>query len=75
MKIIKTSLPNDSVLNTSQKNYDFSDSFEGVFKDSQNIKTIKNKGWFFLILNWIFTFGDLFNWNLGDLTLLNEFIG
>tara|TARA_Y100000766_G_scaffold277950_1_gene284074 strand:- start:280 stop:435 length:156 start_codon:yes stop_codon:yes gene_type:complete len=51
MKIIKTSLPNDSVLNTSQKNYDFSDSFEGVFKDSQNIKTIKNKGWFFLILN------------------------
>ena len=43
MKIIKTSLPNNSVLNTSQKNYDFSDSFESVFKDSQNIKTIKKK--------------------------------
>tara|TARA_B100000674_G_C37619221_1_gene813493 strand:- start:164 stop:754 length:591 start_codon:yes stop_codon:yes gene_type:complete len=44
MKIIKTSLPNNSVLNTSQKNYDFSDSFESVFKDSQNTINITEIG-------------------------------
>ena len=44
MKIIKTSLPKGSVLNTSQKEYDFSDSFEGVFKDNQNTINITEIG-------------------------------
>tara|TARA_B100001173_G_C15992235_1_gene549488 strand:+ start:382 stop:933 length:552 start_codon:yes stop_codon:yes gene_type:complete len=44
MEVRKRSLPNGSVLNTSQKEYDFSDSFEGVFKDNQNTINITEIG-------------------------------
>jgi hypothetical protein len=33
MKIIKTTLPNNSILNTSHKKYDYVDSFQGVLND------------------------------------------
>lgn len=36
MKILKTSLPNNSILNTSNKEYDYVDSFQGVLNDNEN---------------------------------------
>lgn len=36
MKIIKTTLPNNSILNTSDKKYGYVDSFQGVLIDIEN---------------------------------------
>ena len=36
MKIIKTSFPKNSLLNTIDKEYDYVDSFEGVYTDDEN---------------------------------------
>lgn len=36
MKILKTTLPNNSILNTSHKEYDYVDSFQGVLNDNEN---------------------------------------
>tara|TARA_B100001939_G_C16644548_1_gene489052 strand:- start:90 stop:635 length:546 start_codon:yes stop_codon:yes gene_type:complete len=36
MKILKISLPNNSILNTSNKEYDYVDSFQGVLNDNEN---------------------------------------
>ena len=37
MKIIKTKLPEDSVLNNSPNKFDYIDSFMGVFNDNRNL--------------------------------------
>jgi hypothetical protein len=36
MKIVKTTLPINSILNTSHKEYDYVDSFQGVLNDVEN---------------------------------------
>ncbi|EKT4498015.1 DUF2867 domain-containing protein [Flavobacterium psychrophilum] len=36
MKIVKTTLPNNSILNTTGKKYDYVDSFQGMFNDIEN---------------------------------------
>jgi hypothetical protein len=44
MKIIKTSLPNNSILNTSHKEFDYVDSFQGVLTDVENKFTSVDAG-------------------------------
>lgn len=36
MKIVKMTIPNNSILNTSRKEYDYVDSFQGVLNDIEN---------------------------------------
>ena len=36
MKILKTTIPHNSILNTSHKEYDYANSFQGVLNDNEN---------------------------------------
>jgi hypothetical protein len=60
MKIIKTTLPNNSILNTSSKKYDYVDSFQGVINDFENkiTSTDIGKSFFSSGPKWV---GKLFN--------------
>ncbi len=59
MKIYKTNLPNNSILNYSQKKYDYVDSFQGVLIDIENKVTSADfgKAFFSSGPNWV---GKLF---------------
>jgi hypothetical protein len=60
MRIIKTTLPNNSILNTSHKEYDYVDSFQGVLNDIENkISSVDiGKAFFSSGPKWV---GKLFN--------------
>ncbi len=60
MRIIKTTLPNNSILNTSLKEYDYVDSFYGVLNDIENKITSVDLGKAFFSSGpkWV---GQLFN--------------
>ncbi|WP_418263527.1 DUF2867 domain-containing protein [Flavobacterium faecale] len=60
MKIVRTTLPYNSILNTSHKVYDYMDSFQGVFNDVENKTTSADigKAFFSSGPKWV---GKLFN--------------
>ncbi|MEQ1553242.1 MAG: DUF2867 domain-containing protein [Ferruginibacter sp.] len=60
MRIFKTTLPNNSILNTSHKEYSYVDSFRGVLKDIENNITSVDiaKAFFSSGPKWV---GKLFN--------------
>lgn len=60
MKITKTVLPHDSLLNNSNKKYDYSDSFEGLLTNYENKITSTDicKAFFSSSPDWV---GKLFN--------------
>jgi len=60
MKIVKTTLPNNSILNTSHKEYGYVDSFQGVLNDVENKITSVDigKAFFSSGPKWV---GKLFN--------------
>jgi hypothetical protein len=60
MRIVKTTLPNNSILNTSHKKYDYVDSFQGILNDIENNITSVDigKAFFSSGPKWV---GKLFN--------------